>query len=265
MDGSSTRNSPACKSQRKEAVRPVSAGAAAGGQGTASLRSQTTFRTIASAVFHPTTFPWRLILDKATVVKAPEKFVSDEFPLHRLAVLQTSGTTGNATQRCDSRTSASKRRWYFPLAAQGLGWCAVPGAVVAIVGPSARCQPPKWSCRSGAWTRWSGDCCAHPTISPRRTFRTTPMRWLVSAPISFTATHLHCSCWLSTYRSGESARSGHGLFILVAKWLSGFPKGVPVERAFWRQGVRLVRQYRDDQQHCRTGATAACITVWIMG
>jgi phenylacetate-CoA ligase len=34
------------------------------------------------------------LLDKATVAKAPEKFVSDEFSLRRLAVLQTSGTTG---------------------------------------------------------------------------------------------------------------------------------------------------------------------------
>src|ERR1017187_8619803 len=34
------------------------------------------------------------LLDKATVAKMPEKFVSDEFSLRRLAVLQTSGTTG---------------------------------------------------------------------------------------------------------------------------------------------------------------------------
>jgi len=97
--------------------------------------------------FSPDNFSEWPLLDKATVAKMPEKFVSDEFSLHRLAVLQTSGTTGTPltvrfTNECHQTEMAF--RWRHK------AWGGVPFLSRSAylsghpVVPSAQTEPPFW-------------------------------------------------------------------------------------------------------------------------
>ena len=168
------------------------------------------------------------ILDKATVVKAPEKFVSDEFSSHRLAVLQTSGTTGTPltvrfTNECLQTEMAF--RWRHK------AWGGVPFLSRSAylsghpVVPTAQMEPPFWRV----------DQVERRLLCSSYHFTAQNLPHYADALAGFAPDFLHgypSSLFVLAQHllEQESARSGHGLFILVAKrsWISkGRPSSVP--------------------------------------